>query len=72
MRNLLRRHRTVESITAPITKIVTQLNEHVTVHDDLAAHHKGKAFDHNELAADSIAESNKAAHRAHAISSLLG
>lgn len=54
--NLFRRARTIESITAPITNIVSQLHEHAEHHADKAQTHEVAVAVHTDLRETAKAE----------------
>lgn len=70
--NLPWRKRTVETITAPITKIVTNLNAHMAEQDAVAEAEQARARAANDAAVAALAESSKASKRAAAMTAWLG
>lgn len=58
------RRRTIESITAPITRIVDKLQVHADLHTDKADKHEMTASMHNGLAVLSKAEVERAREQA--------
>lgn len=64
--------RSVETIIAPITKIVDQLKDHAAENDTLAGIHRSQAQVHTMKAQEAITESSRAAAAAEKVSSLVG
>ena len=58
------RRRTIESITAPITSIVSKLETHAAIHTDAAQAHEVKASVHADLAAEAAREVDRAKEQA--------
>lgn len=71
LRTLLARRRTIESITAPITRIVDRLQEHAEHHSDKAFDHACKAAQHTGLADVSKVEVDRAKEQAEKFASLV-
>ena len=68
--NFFARHRTIESITAPITDIVEKLKMHAAIHSDAAQSHDIAAAVHTDLASNSKAEAAAASLKAATIASV--
>lgn len=66
------RRKSVEQIVKPITKIVTQLNDHAAVNAADAEREQAEAVRRSTLAAAHNAEANKAIAAAANISKLIG
>lgn len=65
------RKRSVEAITAPITRIVTELHDHAEHHDGKAEVHDGYADMHRGLSLAAKAEKEKALVAASKIAGLV-
>lgn len=64
LKNFFARRRTIESITAPITRIVDKLQVHAELHTDKAAAHADKAAWHEDAATVAKAEVDRAKEQA--------
>lgn len=62
--NFFARRRTIESITAPITSIVSKLETHAELHTDKAMKHNVAVAIHQNHAADAEVEVEKAREQA--------
>lgn len=60
----LARRRTIESITSPITNIVSQLKEHAAVHSELVSAHSAEVVFHQTSAELALAETHRANEQA--------
>lgn len=71
LKNFLARRRTIESITAPITRIVDKLQVHADLHTDKAMAHESYAAHHQTQAALSKSETERAKEQANKFASFV-
>lgn len=70
--NFFARRRTIESITAPITNIVSKLEKHADIHTDKASKHDVAAAIHAEARENSKRETERARVQAENFARMVG